>query len=339
MALVKGLREGGVINVSKDIVFSGNVTMRGGTDYIPKRTDIYYVDGTDGNAENSGKTPHRALKTIEQAVTKAGNWDRIYIAHDSSNYTLADTVTWSYNGGQIIGSSITPMQPYLDIDMADETTFDPMFEVSGRGNVIANLLFEHGSRVSSGVGYATDLTCMRVSGRYNYFYNVYFNTPFYPEQDVVTTYMGVDVTGHNNYFRYCKFGNDGRDRDKANYNLQVSGVGNMFEDCFFQMKNDGTSPFFVNIANVVRDMKYTWFKNCTFYAHDENFTQAPAYAFDTDAAGGNTVGVILDNCNFVNVSQISDTTKDGVIWKSMYEGEHGADTTKIGMIALRNQGV
>lgn len=343
MALVKGLREGGVINVSKDIFFSGNVAMKGGSDFVPKRTDIYYVDGTDGNDENSGKTPHRALLTIGAAVTKAGNWDRIYIAHDSSNYSLSETLTWSYNGGAIIGNAITPMQPYLDIDMADATTFNPMIEVSGRGNVFANLTFEHGSRVSSGVGYATDLTCMKVSGRYNYFENVYFYTPMYPEQDVANTnvgandgYYGVEVSGHNNYFRGCKFGSDGMNREELNFNVLLhGGVGNFFEDCFFQMGADGTSPLFIGVDSVPRDMKLTQFLNCRFYVHSANYGTTIGDAIAVHG-GGNTAGVYFDNrCQFINVSNVSDTANDTWVWKPVI----GADETiTAAQIALRNQG-
>lgn len=272
------------------------------------------------------------------AKAVAGRNDVVMLGPDNDDDLVA-TLTWAKNDTHLIGASITPFQPHTDVWMQDLTTFNPMIEVSARGCYFANLTLRHGSHVGSQVGYATDLTCMTISGRYNFFDNVYFYTPLYAEQDVAATYKGVQVTGHGNFFRRCKFGSDGLDRDKANYNLVVAGVGNVFEDCFFQMKNDGTSPFFVYINNAVRDMKHTLFRRCTFYSHDENFVAAPAYAFDCDAAGGNTAAVILEDCNFVNVSQVSDTTEDALIWKTVTSKDNGTDNATLSMIALRNQGV
>lgn len=342
MAWLKGERKGNYIDISQSVRFSGDVISNGtGADFAPARTETYYVDGVDGDNGREGKTPSTAFETIEYAVSKSGNDDRIYIAGQGDWMRLAAAVDWSYNDGRIIGNAQTPMQPRLDIGMAYTSTFNPMFTVSGRGNVLANLTFRHGSETaeSSNTGYATDLTCMLVSGRYNYFDNVYFYTPLYSQQDVAATYKGVQITGHNNYFRGCKFGSDGLERDQANWNLAIEGgIGNVFEDCIFQMGAGGTAPFFVRTLSTARDMKYNIFKNCIFYAHSANYGVTPSYAIDADYQA-NTAGVVLDNCNFVNVGQISDANKDSWIWKSMYEGENGADTTKVGMIALRNQGV
>jgi len=298
-------------------------------------SEAWYVDQDNGSNDYDGKAPASAKATLTAAEAAMATRDRIYLRPGSTDHEISANIDFDLNDISVIGMSPNRFQPHVELSQPDATSFSPLLTFSGRGQYISNLTIKHGSST----GYATDLTCALVSGRYNMFDNVYFYGPLYAEQDVASTYIGVNVTGHNNYFYQCKFGSDGLDRDQANYNLQVAGVGNIFEDCIFQMKNDGTAPFFVNINNNARDMKYCIFKNCLFYAHDENFTGAPAYAFDTDAAGGNTVGVVLDNCNFVNVTQVSDTTKDGVIWKSMYEGENNADTTKIGMIALRNQGV
>jgi len=206
-----------------------------------------------------------------------------------------------------------------------------MITFSGRGGYFANMTIKHGSST----GYATDLTCATISGRYNFFDNVYFYGPLYAEQDVVSTYKGVQCTGHGNYFYQCKFGSDGLDRDKANYNLVVAGVGNVFEECIFQMKNDGTSPYFVYINNAVRDMKYTLFRRCTFYAHDENHTAAVAEAIKTDALGGNTVACILEDCNFVNVTKVSSAADDAVIFK--HTTGDAAATNATG-IAVKNVG-
>lgn len=305
----------------------------------PEVRMVYSSTSAAPYAHWSGKLKHdkmhSTLLAAYNATTSARN-DMILVT-PSENHEISASLTWSNNDVHLRGMSINPMQPHVDFWMKQATTFDPMILVSGRGNTFANLTFRHGSETgaSTNTGYATDLTCMRISGRYNYFENVYFYTPLYAEQDVASTYIGVDVTGHNNYFKGCKFGSDGLERDQANYNLQVTGVGNIFEDCIFQMYSAATSPFFVYVNSGTRDMKYCMFKNCTFYAHNSNYATAPADAIKTNY-GANTVGVIFDaDCNFVNVSNVSDTSNDNWIWKPVV----GADETiTAAQIALRNQG-
>lgn len=311
MGRLHGPVVGGVVQIDQRVKFRKEV--QSGLFY--PWSNVWYVDPTDGNNDYDGKAPSSAKSTLVAAEAAMAAGDIIYLRPGTPDHVLSATLTFDLNDIQVIGTHQNQFQPHCDLSMADETTFDPMITISGRGGYFANFVVEHGSRVSSGVGYATDLTATTISGRYNFFDNVYWYTPFYPEQDVASTYKGVILSGHNNYFKNCKFGSDGRDRAQANYNLVISGVGNIFEECIFQMKNDGTSPFFVYINNAVRDMKYTLFRRCTFYAHDENFTQAVAEAFKTDAAGGNTVGVILEDCNFVNVTKVSSAANDAVIFK------------------------
>lgn len=332
---LRGRLKDGAVQIKRAVDFKGGVQAV----FVDPWRNAWYVDQDGGADANSGKDPDKAKLLLSAAEAAMAARDIIYLRAGSTDFNIPAAIDFDLNDIQVIGLSPTRFQPHVELGMPATTTFNPMLTFSGRGQYIANLTIKHGSQLSGQTGYATDLTCALISGRYNTFENVYFYGPLYPEQDVAATYIGVNVTGHNNYFYQCKFGSDGLDRDKANYNLQVAGVGNIFERCIFQMKNDGTAPFFVNISNVTRDMKYVLFKDCTFYAHDENFTQAVAYAFDTDAAGGNTVGVILDNCNFVNVTQTSDTTKDAVIWKIVTSKDNGTNNATLSQIALRNQGV
>lgn len=332
---LRGPIRNGAVQINRLVSFEKGVKAA----FAEPWANVWYVDGENGSDRNSGTGQNKAKELISAAEAAAIDNDVVYLK--AGDHTLPAKLTWDLNDARLIGLSPIPMQPHLDIGMAGETTFNPMVEVSGRGNIFANMTFEHGSRLSSGVGYATDLTCMLVSGRYNYFENVYFYTPRYSQQDVAGTYKGVHITGHNNYFRGCKFGSDGLIRDQANFNLHIEGgVGNIFEDCIFQMECGNTTPFFVYLDSVLRDMKATFFKNCTFYAHSGNFSITPADAIKTNNwAGGNTAAIVFDSrCNFVNVTQISDTDNDFSIWKPQLRGEYGAQTEKLTLIATRNQG-
>jgi len=310
----------------------------------PLKTRYLYSSTTGVYYKELSKTVDlnnlHATLTLAEAATTAGQNEIVFVTPNET-HELAASVTWNNNDTHLIGMTLNRYQPHVDFTMAAGSGFNPMITISGRGGYFANLTFRHGAQTTStsGLGNATDLTCATISGRYNYFENVYFYTPLYAEQDVAATYKGVKITGHNNYFRGCKFGSDGLNRDQANWNLSIEGgVGNMFEDCWFQMCANGTAPFFLRTYSTARDMKYTSFKNCTFYVHYDQYSVTPSYAFDATYSG-NTAGVVLDNCNFINVGQVSDANKDLWIWKSNYEGENDAETTKVGMIALREQGV
>jgi len=338
---LRGPIRDGAVEINRLVNFTKGVK----TAFAEPWANVWYVDGESGNDGNTGREPYEAKKLIATAEQVANDNDVVYLK--AGDHTMTAKVIWDLNDARLIGNSIIPMQPHLDIWQAALTTFSPMIEVSGRGNVFANMTFRHGSEFSSGVGYATDLVCMKVSGRYNYFENVYFYSPIYNEQDVATTYKGVHITGHNNYFRGCKFGSDGG-RGEANYNVHIEGgIGNIFEDCIFNMVADSTSPFFVYINSVLRDMKYTIFKNCTFYAHSGNYVYTPADAFLTNSGGGaggggNTAGVVFDAlCTFCNVSQITDTDKDDWVWKPMVSRDNHTgqiDAAVKTLIALKTQG-
>jgi len=330
MAWLKGPRSSGVIQINQPVKFNKQVQSA----FFEPWADVWYVDQDNGNNSYDGKGPSSAKATIAAAVAAMSARDVIYLRPGSTDHVLSAALSVSDNDVQIVGVS-----PNRFHSMANTTTFNPMITFSGRGGYFANMTIKHGSQLSSGVGYATDLSCALISGRYNYFDNVYFYTPLYAEQDVVTTYRGVYVTGHNNYFRGCKFGSDGLERDKANFNLEVTGVGNIFEDCIFQMYSANGSPYFAYLNSGTRDMKYTIFKNCLFYAHCSSFTYKPDDAIKTNYQA-NTQAVIFDSrCQFVNVSQICDTDNDVWVWIPVTSKDGGADTAKKALIALRNQGV
>jgi len=335
MGRLHGPVVGGVVQVDQRVKFTKEV--QSGLFY--PWSNVLYADGDDGDDQYSGRGPSDSKETISAALGVMTDHDLLYLK--AADYEESEALTLSLNDVQIIGVAPTQMQPHLDIWMeAAGGGFSPQIEVSGRGNYLANLCFRHGAEYTSGVGYAGDLTCMLISGRYNHFENVYFYSPIYNEQDVATTYAGVHITGHNNYFRGCKFGAT-RGRGEENFNLWIQGgIGNIFEDCIFDMVADSTSPFFVYLDSILRDMKFNLFKNCTFYAHSGNFSVTPADAIKTNNwAGAATASIIFDSrCNFVNVSQVSDTDNDYSIWKPQLRGEYGAQTEKLTLIAQRNQG-
>lgn len=215
------------------------------------------------------------------------------------------TTTWDLYDSHILGSSMTPNQSRTDI-VQTTNSFSPMMTISGRGNSFANLTFRHG------VG-STDYVGLLVSGRYNYFENVYWMTPMVQAQADHTSYIGVNVTGHGNYFRNCHFGSDGMARGAKNYSISVAGRGNVFEDCVFSMLADATSPHFINL-NTADDSRYNLFKNCTFFVHYVNHTDQIALAVDVTGAMS-TGNLIFDSrCMFVGVDALCASADERFCW-------------------------
>lgn len=341
MTHLHGPRVGGVVQVDQRVKFMKEV--QSGLFY--PWGNVWYVDQDNGSNDYDGKGPSTGKSTLAAAQTAMSALDTIYLRPGSTDHNIAANIDFSDNDISVIGLSRNKFQPHVELSMPATTTFDPMLTFSGRGGYFANMTIKHGSQYTSGVGYATDLRCALISGRYNMFDNVYFYTPLYAEQDVANTnlgtqdgYRGVEISGHNNYFYQCKFGSDGLNRDQLNYNVLLNGgVGNIFDQCFFQMGADGTTPLFVAVDSIPRDMKYALFRDCTFYVHSASYGTTIGDAFQT-APGGNTAGVILERCNFVNVGNVSDTSHDTWLWKERVGKDDGADTVKKSGIALRNQG-
>ena len=244
---------------------------------------------------------HVDLANAYGAVTSDRN-DTILVG-PNYDYDLTADPVWAKHHTHLIGAAQTPNQPRNDIWQSG--TYDPMFTVSGRGCVFANLAIRHGTA-------ATDLTAMLISGRYNLFHNVYFYTPYIATQDVAG-YMGVNITGHNNYFRGCHFGSEGIARDKANCNVKIAGSGNVFENCFFSMMADGVAPFFLNL-NSADDRRYTIFKGCIFYVHWANNVDQITYAI-THSGAGATSNLIFDaNCMFIGVDKLCASAHEAHVW-------------------------
>ena len=297
---------------------------------LPSVADIHIVTKSSGAsydywsriAHADKPVFHSDLLTAYNALTDDRNDVILLGPNYDSNMTAA--IVWANNATHLIGAAPTPNQPRNDIWQSG--TFSPMFTVSGRGNVFANFTIRHGTT-------AGDLIGMLISGRYNYFNNVYFYTPNVAAQDLAD-YIGVSITGHNNYFRGCHFGSEGTARDQANTNVKIAGSGHVFEDCFFSMMADGVAPTFLHI-DTADDRRYILFKNCTFFCHWVNKGDQITYALKITGANATTNVIFDSRCTFVGVDYICDTTDDQHVWIPVVPAD---ETITAGLISLTGQG-
>jgi hypothetical protein len=77
MPILKARRDAGFFNITDNLKLSGNVIAPSVN--LHPWGSVYYVDGSNGAAANSGLSPSSALNTIQAAITKAGVGDIIYI--------------------------------------------------------------------------------------------------------------------------------------------------------------------------------------------------------------------------------------------------------------------
>jgi len=136
-----------------------HVTFSQGVSGVNAEGDVWYVDGTNGAAGNSGKGWNVALTTIQAAVTKAGPGDTIFVtAKDLTDFT-GDPTSYEENiiipaatsNLSIIGVSRGRTQGGLP-QLKDGTgTTTAILIIRAPGCLIANLGFNGAGNTGGGI--------------------------------------------------------------------------------------------------------------------------------------------------------------------------------------------
>lgn len=110
-------------------------------------TNVYFVDGTNGKDSYDGKSPTRAKKTIQAAITVAGSQDTIYIrtlapdadASDPGQYVEDLTIPYAKHGLKVIGA--TPhIGPYAGPKVKNATA-TTLLDIFASAIVLENIQF------------------------------------------------------------------------------------------------------------------------------------------------------------------------------------------------------
>lgn len=266
-----------------------------------------YLNGALGSNGNSGKFKGEPIASLTQAqaMLRSGYNDIIYLQGSTGSVSLAEAFDWDDNLAHLVG--VWP--GYCEHSRARigmSTAFSPFITVSGYGNSFSNIYTMHGTAEADYVGWT-------ISGKRNNFGNVHFGGPFFATQADHASYRGVNITGNENVFDGCIFGDSSLARDAANYNVQLAaGVTAHFKNCLFRMFADGANSMFVNFANT-SSVTLAYFENCTFLALSANLATTIDEALHFD--GGNTALAVIDpNCNFIKVTKIAHADKDQYVY-------------------------
>lgn len=274
--------------------------------------EIHYCGLQSGNQygfwrDNRRIPASRLHTTFPDAYDAVGriNANNNVVILSPDSHSLGASVTFNKNMTHLIGAY--PGGRFSNrARFGMSTAFTPMFTVSGYGNLFRNIYSMHGTD-------AADLVGWLISGNRNTFEHVHFGGPMNAAQASEANYIGVHITGSENYFRRCTFGSNGRACDEASCVLKLAGGDNVFEDCIFTMQNDDADPYHVHVVNATSMTAH--FINCKFIAFNANWATGLTKSFHFSA--GATAGIYLDSrCDFINVDAIAAADKDQFIWLS-----------------------
>jgi len=234
------------------------------------------------------------------AGVQNGNNNTIFVTPD--NHTIDASQTFDKNMTHVVGMYPDEARMNHRTRLTQSTAFTPFVNVSGYGNLFKSLYLEHGTDVADVVG-------LLVSGNRNTFVNCYLNSPVNAALASDAGLISLHVSGAENYFKNCTFGNHTMALDEASCLVKfAAGNGiNIFENCIFLMRCTDTEPYFIHVVNT-SDTGMAIFKNCTFIA-DPGTAGTPAIAC---YFAGSSMGYLYFDplCQFINVTNISATTKD-----------------------------
>jgi len=272
--------------------------------------NVYFVKPYSGSDYNSGKSPHRALKTLSAALDKAtaDNGDVVYLIAESN--TAANTtdyqteaLDWNKDGVHLVGVNSNSFLGQRSRIATESATLDieDLFTVSADNCYIANIEVYHGVNGST----ATVPRAVVVSGQRNHIINCQFSGigdgTGANSMDVAGA-RSLAVTGSENLFENCYIGLDTLIRTTATTEVEiVSGARNIFRKCMFATYTSTTA--FVPVTVDAACDRFVMFDECSFYA-SANITSAaaPAGVFNALTMNGT---VILKNPYIVGCTKIA----------------------------------
>ena len=253
---------------------------------IPRgpKSRYYIVDPTDGSDNNVGTNFLAPLKTLEAAYAKcvADQNDAVLMVGGSTADNPAAAITWSKSYTHLIGMSspLPGLGQRCRVVALAATALSPMLTISGNGCIFKNLQFNN--------EYATGaVDTVTVTGQRCYFENVFFMVP----GSVTAASSSLKISGGENAFRDCTFGQHTRVRTAASRNVWFhKGDGdnqrNKFIHCEFLSWSSVTTHVLIYTDIDIDNETFTiFFDDCLF-----------ANYYGSGEAGGKLAVAIDDNC-------------------------------------------
>ncbi len=261
-------------------------------------SNVYWVDGTNGDDDNTGRSPLKPMKTVLAAEDKcvANQHDVVALISGAAADSPTEAIAWDKNFTHLVG--IGPPFPGIGqrsrISGSAALDLTPVITFSGRGCIVRDIQFQNGKDAN------TDSGCVIVSGPYNYFERVYFNGMNHATPAARAGSYCLSVSGAENVFKDCTIGSCQTIRAAANAEMVVTNGANRWEHCLFQCYSETSGKFLVSVQPPGGGLGDLIFDSCLFYCQTVNWATGIADAFHIGSGGSHYV-ILAGNCQLVGV--------------------------------------
>jgi hypothetical protein len=243
----------------------------------------YFCDPTHGTANGDATTPETATNSLLTAynMTRDGYNDGVIFIGGATAWNPAAMLTWSHSYTHLIGTSGLPgVGNRCRIVSQAATALPAPVTFSGSGCLIKNIQINNELATGTAGGEAI------ITGLRNIFQNVFFMNP----STATAASYAAKLSGSENVFVRCSFGQHTNPRAAASYGLWFykgtgGANGNKFINCEFRSWASVTTHALVYVDVDVDNVAWNvQFENCLF----DNLT--------IGGAGGTLAVAIDDNC-------------------------------------------
>ncbi len=269
---------------------------------LPHVGNIFYIDPSGGNANNSGGAQNDALLTVAAAYAKmvSGQHDVAIIAPSGGTGRTAETtaITWGKRFAHLVGSAAP---------LAQDSRAGISFGTGGSLTISENgCLFK-----TLTLNGTTDINVpVTLSGDYNSFIGVDFKGSLNETTGDDTAARALSITGaQENYFGGCTFGADTFMRSAANATVEFASASsrNVFDECRFIEATDATTPVHILFTGTSAIDRWLEFKDCLFYNFTANNAAEPAAVMDLSAQTATGHVLLTGICNLHNIDNWEGT--------------------------------
>ncbi|TRZ53810.1 MAG: hypothetical protein D4S01_00605 [Dehalococcoidia bacterium] len=291
MSLVGQLLRFGINISNEQMEVYPHLIANGGLSVAMGRGRVYYVDPANGSDSNDGKTPRRALATIEAGYAKlvTNRHDTLVYLAGATTATLTASITWSKSYTHFVGVC-APTNVSQRARIISSAAITPLITISGTGCIFKNLAFKQEySHATAG--------CVLVSGGRNYFENVHFAGQLGALAKAGANAYSLKLDGaEENLFVGCTIGVD-TVALTAGKPLWFDGaaVRNEFRDCNFTIASDTNTVEAVVVNDTTALDRSLIFKRCFFYNFSVDHATTLLQVFDIPT-GMQTCDIILSDC-------------------------------------------
>lgn len=247
----------------------------------------YWQNYGAGNTYSTIALAHSACVT--------GRNDVVLLTPES--HSQAASITWSKNLTHLVGMS-GPGLMNMRTRIGHSANFDNLLNVTGYGNVFANLYLMYGR------GNAANLTCLQVTGNRNTFVSCHFAAPLHATEGDQATFKVIDFAetsggdGLEHYFKDCVIGAETVAWTNGDM-MKMSGTPRLvFENCIFLMNADNAQVTYLD-GTAGDGAGFVIMKNCIGI----NRGTANTVVFGSTGLAAAT-DIILQGTNFSNATAI-----------------------------------